>query len=175
VPGQADLWLVIRPSSTTVERGGVVLGHKEHAGIVLGQGQGIERGIDRPHVPPYRWLDDGPRLIDLRVKYAAMRQLTRRRLADLLASGTEEQLARAQTLYILLAHEDPLDHRLWEALARLHGRPNDLHGLEATLRRLRGALLELGEGEDHERVAVPPALAHVLGEVRASLLGGHGT
>src|SRR5262249_6714353 len=29
--------------------------------------------LDRPDVPPYRWLDDGPRLIDLRVKYAAMR------------------------------------------------------------------------------------------------------
>ena len=73
---------------------------------------------------------------------------------------------------ILLAEEDPLDHRLWENLARLHGRRNDLLGLEATYRRLRGALVELGEGEDPERVPVPPALAHVFGEVRASLLNG---
>jgi hypothetical protein len=75
-------------------------------------------------------------------------------------------------LYILLAHDDPLDHRLWEALARLHGRRNDLLGLEATWRRLRGALVELGEGDDPERVPIPPALAHVFAEVRESLLHG---
>jgi hypothetical protein len=126
--------------------------------------------LDRPDVPPYRWLDDGPRLIDLRVRYAAMRQQVRRRLADLLSSGSGEQLARAQELYGLLANEDPLDHRLWENLARLHGRRSDLLGLEATYRRLRGALVELGEGEDPERVPVPPALAHVFADVRASLL-----
>src|SRR5207244_7723033 len=111
--------------------------------------------LDRPDVPPYRWLYDGPRLIDLRVRYAAMRNQVRRRLADLLSSGSEEQLTRAQELYILLANEDPLDHRLWESLARLHGHRNDLLGLEATFRRLRSALVELGEGEDPERVPVP--------------------
>jgi hypothetical protein len=131
--------------------------------------------LDRQDVPPYRWLDDGPRVVDLRVNYASMRQQSRRRLADLLASGSPEQLARAEELYILLAHEDPLDHRLWEALARLHGRRNDLLGLEATWRRLRGALVELGEGDDPERVPIPPALAHVFAEVRESLLHGRVT
>jgi hypothetical protein len=126
--------------------------------------------LERPDVPPYRWLDDGPRVVDLRVKYASMRQQVRRRLADLLACGSGEQLVRAQELYTVLAEEDPLDHRLWEALVRLHGRRNDLLGLEATWRRLRGALVELGEGEDPDRVPVPPALAHVFAEVRASLL-----
>jgi LysM domain-containing protein len=128
--------------------------------------------LDRPDVPPYRWLDDGPRVLDLRVKYATLRQQVRRRLADLLACGADEELTRAQELYVLLAEEDPLDHRLWEALARLHGRRGDLLGLEATMRRLRSALVELGEGEDPERVAVPPALAHAFADVRASLLNG---
>ena len=58
--------------------------------------------LDRPDVPPYRWLDDGPRLLDLRVKYARMHQQARRRLADLLANGTDQQLARAEELYIAL-------------------------------------------------------------------------
>ena len=128
--------------------------------------------LDRPDVPPYRWLDEGPRLLDLRVKYARLQQQARRRLADLLASGTDRQLARAEELYIGLAGDDPLDHRLWEALARLHGRRSDLLGLEATARRLRSALVELGEGEDPERVPVPPALERVFVEVRASLLNG---
>ena len=35
VPGQPDRWLVIRPSGTTVDGGSVVLGHEEHARIVL--------------------------------------------------------------------------------------------------------------------------------------------
>jgi len=127
--------------------------------------------LDRPDVPSYRWIDDGPRLVDLRVKYARMQQQARRRLADLLTkAGTGDGLARAEELYIGLAGDDPLDHRLWEALARLHGRRNDLLGLEATVRRLRSALAELGEGEDVDRVPVPPTLERVFAEVRASLL-----
>jgi hypothetical protein len=61
-------------------------------------------------------------------------------------------------------------HALWEALARLHERRNDLLGLEASIRRLRSALVELGEGDDPERVIVPPALERVFTEVRTVLL-----
>lgn len=43
------------------------------------------------------------------------------------------------------------------------------------MRRLRSALVELGEGADPERVPVPPALVHVFAEVRASLLNGRVT
>jgi hypothetical protein len=69
-----------------------------------------------------------------------MHQQARRRLADLLAAGrTDDELARAEELYISLVATDALDHRLWEALARLHGARNDLLGLEATFRRLRSA------------------------------------
>jgi hypothetical protein len=128
--------------------------------------------LDRPDVPPYGWMDEGPRVVDLRVRYAAMQRQARRRLADLLAAGADDERARAEELYVGLAEEDPLDHRLWEALARLHGRRNDLLGLEATVRRLRSALVELGEAEDPDRVVVPPALARVFSEVRASLLNG---
>lgn len=128
--------------------------------------------LERPDIPPYRWMDEGPRLVDLRVKYAAIEHQARRRLADLLAAGDESGLERAEELYIGLAHDDPLDHRLWEALARLHERRNDLLGLEASMRRLRNALVELGEGDDLERVIVPPALERVFTEVRTALLRG---
>jgi hypothetical protein len=128
--------------------------------------------LERPDVPPYRWMDEGPRLVDLRVKYAAMEHQARRKLADLLAVGPEDGLARAEELYIGLAQDDPLDHRLWEALARLHERRNDLLGLEASMRRLRSALVELGEGDDPERVIVPPALERVFTEIRTVLLRG---
>ena len=126
--------------------------------------------LERPDVPDYRWLDDGPRLVDLRIRYANMHRQARRHLADLLAKGTGDRLDRAEKLYIGLAEDDPLDHRLWEALARVHGRRNDLLGLEATVRRLRSALAELGEGEELDRVPVPPALERVFAEVRASLM-----
>jgi two-component SAPR family response regulator len=129
--------------------------------------------LDRMDVPAYRWLDDGPRVLDLRVKYASLHQQARRRLADLLAAGsTDQELARAEELYVGLVVTDALDHRLWESLARLHGARNDLLGLEATFRRLRNALVELGEGDDPDRVPVPPTLKRVFDEVRASLLAG---
>ncbi len=128
--------------------------------------------LERPDVPPYRWLDEGPRVLDLRVKYARMQQEARRRLANLLTDGPDEGLARAEELYVGLAGENPLDHQLWEALARLHGRRNDLLGLEATVRRLRNALVDLGEADEPDRVRVPPALERVFAEVRASLLAG---
>jgi hypothetical protein len=102
-----------------------------------------------------------------------MHQQARRRLADLLAAGrTDQELARAEELYISLVATDALDHRLWEALARLHGARKDLLGLEATFRRLRRALVELGEGDDPDRVPIPPTLKRVFDEVRASLLAG---
>ena len=129
--------------------------------------------LDRPDVPSYRWLDDGPRVLDLRVKYATMHQLARRRLADLLAAGqSDKELARAEELYVSLVATDALDHRLWESLARLHGRRNDLLGLEATYRRLRSALVDMGEGDDPDRVRIPPTLKRVFDEVRASLMAG---
>jgi hypothetical protein len=56
--------------------------------------------------------------------------------------------------------------------AWLHERRNDLLGLEASMRRLRSALVELREGDEPEHVIVPPALERVFSEVRAALLRG---
>jgi hypothetical protein len=81
----------------------------------------------------------------------------------LLATGNDQQLARAEELYIGLAEEDPLDHRLWEALARLYGRRIDLWGLEATARRLRSALVELGEAKIREHAHAAGAGARIRG------------
>jgi two-component SAPR family response regulator len=148
---------------------------REEAVLAYEQALELYRGdlLDRPDVPSYRWLDDGPRVLDLRVKYATFHQLARRRLADLLvAGGTDAELARAEELYKSLVTTDALDHRLWEALARLHGARNDLLGLEATFRRLKNSLVELGEGDDPERVPVPPTLKRVFDEVRSRLLAG---
>jgi hypothetical protein len=38
VPGQPERWLVIRPSAPTLGTGGVLLGHEEHARIMLQPG-----------------------------------------------------------------------------------------------------------------------------------------
>src|SRR5215470_14943711 len=74
------------------------------------------------------------------------RVAARRRLADLLAAeGTDQELARAEELYVSLMVTGALDHRLWEALARLHGARNDLLGLEVTFRRLRNGTLAIAE------------------------------
>src|SRR5215207_10020366 len=80
--------------------------------------------------------DDGPRVVDLREKYASM-PTGAETVGRSAGSGPDEGLERAEELYVGLAADDPLDHRMWEALARLHGRRNDLLGLEATVRRLR--------------------------------------
>ena len=56
------------------------------------------------------------------------------RLAELLANGPEEGLARAEELYSALCAEDPEEERLWIALFRIHARTRSSHGLESTLR-----------------------------------------
>jgi len=120
--------------------------------------------LNRTDVPSYRWFDEGARPArDLRVKYAEMHRAARRRLAELLAAGPHEQLGRAEELYRSLVEDDPLDKGLWEALVKLHGRRDDLLGLESTVRRLRGTLAELGEE------GMPATFERTVGEVRARL------
>jgi hypothetical protein len=58
----------------------------------------------------------------------------------------------------------------WEALARMHGRRNDLLGLDSTVRRLRNALADAGDNSDPDTVILPPALVRVFDEMRVSLL-----
>jgi hypothetical protein len=82
-----------------------------------------------------------------------------------------EAWRRLRDMHDVVEHQ-PAIHRLWEALARLHERRNDLLRLEAPMRRLRSALVELGEGDEPEHVTVPPALERVFSQVRAALLRG---
>ena len=58
-----------------------------------------------------------------------------------------------------------------QALAGLHGRTNDLLGLDSNVRRLRNALAEAGDNSDPDTV-IPPALVRVFEAVRVSLLAG---
>jgi DNA-binding SARP family transcriptional activator len=92
----------------------------------------------------------------------------RLRLADLYAAGTDEQeLGRAVELYTELTAERPADDRLWVALLRVQGRRGDVLGLQASLRRLRTALVEIGQGDDPETVRLPSNVQRVLDEVQA--------
>ena len=69
--------------------------------------------LDRTDVPSYRWFDDGARPArDLRIRYAEMHRVARRRLAELLAAGSHEELGRAQELYRSLVEDDPLKTRV---------------------------------------------------------------
>jgi hypothetical protein len=91
------------------------------------------------------WLYDGARLAtSLRPEYSRLKQEVRHRLADLYAAGTDDrELGRAVELYTELTAERPEDHRLWVSLLRVQGRRGDALGLQASLRRLRTALVEL--------------------------------
>jgi hypothetical protein len=125
--------------------------------------------LDSPDVPGWDWLYDGPRIaIELRADYRRMQLDARRRLAELLAAGSEAgDLRRAQELYVCLSAEQADNEQLWTELYRVHGRRRDVLGLEASVRRLRSALVEFGSEEEPERVPLPPGLEEVICEVRA--------
>src|SRR5262249_57833768 len=59
-------------------------------------------------------------------------------------------------------------HRLWTVLLRVQGH-RDAMGLEVSLRRLRTALVELGQGDTPETVRLPLNVQRVLDEVRAQM------
>ena len=144
--------------------------------------------LDRADVPLWWWLYDGPEVAGaLRAEYRQLHQGARRQLADLYAAGdADDELRRAQELYIGLAGELAEDERLWAALFRTHGRRgdrlgleasirrlrSDRLGLEASIRRLRSALAELAEDDDGpDAIAIPHGLAHLIDELRAQLAG----
>jgi hypothetical protein len=129
--------------------------------------------LDRPDVPSWWWLYDGPEVaLTLRADDRRLQQEARRRLADLRADSVDDDdLRRAQELYIGLAGELADDNQVWAALFRTHGRRRDLLGLDASVRRLRSALVEFGEGDDSDRVDLPPDLAELVEQIRASLDG----
>ncbi len=127
--------------------------------------------LERSDIPNFYWLYDGPAVgLNLRSYYRRKQEETRRLLADLRAEGSDDaDLRRAEELYRGLTAERTDDEQLWAAWFRTLGRLGDLMGLDASVRRLRTALVELGSGDDPDTVALPPTLARVLDDVRASL------
>jgi hypothetical protein len=123
--------------------------------------------LDSPDVPGWDWLYDGPRIaIELRADYRRMQLDARRRLAELLAAGSADgDLRRAQELYVGLTAEQADDEQLRAALFRVHGRRRDVLGLEASVRRLRTALVEFGTDDEPEHVPLPPGLEDAVREV----------
>jgi nucleoid-associated protein YgaU/DNA-binding SARP family transcriptional activator len=129
--------------------------------------------LDGSDVPTYSWLyDDDGVALTLRSDYRRLHHDARLHLADILAAGPVDGLARAADLYIQLCAEDPEDERLWTALFRVHERAGDVLGLDSSVRRLRAALCELSSGNaDPDRVVIPPNLERVLTEIRSHLAG----
>jgi nucleoid-associated protein YgaU len=127
--------------------------------------------LDSVAVPTYAWLYDGASLATtLRPDYRRLHEDVRLRLADLYATGrSEEELGRAVDLYTELTAERPDDDRRWTALLRAQGCRGDAMGLEVSLRRLRTALVELGQGDRAESVRLPLNVQRVLDEVRAQM------
>ena len=62
-------------------------------------------------------------------------------------------------------------HRRWISLLRVQGRRGDAMGLEASIRRLRTALVELGQAEKPETARLPLSVQRVLEEVQNQLRG----
>ena len=120
-------------------------------------------------VPTYPWLYDGASLATtLRPDYHRLHEEVRHRLADLYASGADDaDLGRSVELYTELTGERPDEDQLWVALLRVQGRRGDVLGLQASLRRLRTALVELGQGDDPDTVPLPPKVQRVLDELQA--------
>jgi nucleoid-associated protein YgaU len=127
--------------------------------------------LDGPDVPLWWWLYDGPQVaVELRADYRRLQQEARRRLAGLYAAnGGAENLVRAQELYVGLTGELADDEQLWATVFQMHRRRGDVLGFEASVRRLRSALVELADDEDPEQVSVPPGLVAMIEELRAEL------
>jgi DNA-binding SARP family transcriptional activator len=99
-------------------------------------------------IPNSRWLYAGPQIaLTLRSDYRRQQHDARLRLAELLASGPEPGLVRAEELYSTLCAEEPEDERLWTALFRVYERGGNALGLESAVRKLRSTLAELAPGE----------------------------
>jgi hypothetical protein len=122
-------------------------------------------------VPTYPWLYDGAAIAtSLRPDYRRLQEDVRLRLAELYATGeSEHELGRAFDLYTELTAERPDDDRRWIALLRVQGRRGDAMGLEASIRRLRTALVELGQAEKPETARLPLSVQRVLEEVQNEL------
>jgi hypothetical protein len=66
------------------------------------------------------------------------------------------------------------DEKLWTALFRIHERTGSPLGLESAVRRLRGALIELGATEvaDIDSVPLPPNLERIVKDIHSRINEG---
>jgi two-component SAPR family response regulator len=129
--------------------------------------------LDRADMPDsWWWLYDGPEVaVNLRADYRLLHQEARRHLADLYAAAdADDDLWRAEQLYFGLAGEIAEDEQLWAALFRTQAKRGDLVALDTSVRRLRSALVEMGEARDGPRgVVLPAGLARLIDELQAQL------
>ncbi|MDQ6675365.1 MAG: LysM peptidoglycan-binding domain-containing protein [Chloroflexota bacterium] len=132
--------------------------------------------LDGSDMPNYRWMyNEDPQVgLTLRSDFHRRYKEARLRLAELLARGPEEGLARAEDLYSGLCAEDLDDERLWIALFRIHERTGSALGLEGDVRRYRNAQIELGTTRvtDIDKVPLPPNLERLVNDIRSRLGGG---
>jgi DNA-binding SARP family transcriptional activator len=132
--------------------------------------------LDSSDIPNYRWMyDEDPQVaLTLRSDFRSRHKDARQRLAELLAAGPEQGLARAEELYSGLCAESPEDERLWTALFRVHERTGSSMGLERAVRCYRGALVEVGLTEitDIDRVPLPANLERLVHQIRQRIGGG---
>jgi hypothetical protein len=132
--------------------------------------------LDSSDMPNYRWLynEDPQVALGLRSDLRRQHKAARLRLAELLARGPEEGLGRAEELYSSLCAEDLDDEHLWIALFRIHERTGSVLGLDAAVRRLRDALIELGATDvtDIDRVPLPDNLERIVNQIRSRIGGG---
>jgi hypothetical protein len=132
--------------------------------------------LDSSDMPNYRWMyNEDPQVgVLLRSDFRRLHKEARRRLAELLAAGPEEGLARAEELYSGLCAEDLDDERLWIALFRIYERTGSSLGLEGAVQRFRHALIEMGATSitDVDRVPLPPNLDRIVKDIWARISNG---
>jgi hypothetical protein len=132
--------------------------------------------LDSSAVPNYRWMYDVPPRValGLRSDFRGYHKEARLRLADLLAAGPEEGLARAEELYSGLCAEDLDNEHLWIALFRIHERTGNTPGLAGVVRRYRNAQIERGTTQvtDIDKVPLPANLDRVVKDIQSRIGSG---
>jgi len=135
--------------------------------------------LESSGMPNYRWMYNADPQVGLGLSsdFRLRQKQARLRLAELLARGPEDGLARAEELYLSLCAEDLDDERLWIALFRVYERTGSSLGLEGAVRRLRNALIELGLTEltDIDKVPLPDNLERLVKQIRQRIGSGGAT
>ncbi len=135
--------------------------------------------MESSDMPNYRWMYNADPQVGLGLSsdFRLRQKQARLRLAELLARGPEDGLARAEELYLSLCAEDFDDERLWIALFRVYERTGNSLGLEGAVRRLRNALIELRltQVTDIDKVPLPDNLERLVKQVRQRIGSGGAT